>query len=97
MRGAVFADGKTPRRFQGVLLPPPTQREEIGYPVTVYDAQGIPQIYSAEEWRERHVESLCPHGHRHCFACRWRLANHKGRLPPAPHVTDAALLDAIAG
>ncbi len=96
MKGAVFADGKSPRRFDGVRLPPPTRQEEIGYPVTVYDAQGIPYIYTAEEWRARQAATLCPHGNRHCFSCRHRLPNHKGAVA-RERVSDAALLEAIAG
>lgn len=79
-----------------VRLPPPTHQEETGFPVTVYDAEGWPTIYEAAEWREQHVAALCPHGNRHCFACRHRLTNHRG-VVPVPRQTDADLLAAIAG
>ena len=97
MRGVVMQDGPAPRRFSGVRLPAATPQEEAGYPVVVLDASGVPMIYSAAEWRATHADARCPHGYRHCFACRHRLTSHTGALPAPAYQTDAALLAAIAG
>lgn len=87
-----------PRRFDGIRLPPPTPLEEGGYPVTVLDAAGhVLTHVTADAWRAVHIEALCPHGRRHCFACRHRLTNKRGALAPSRReMTDADLVDAIA-
>ena len=86
------------RRHDGIRLPAPTPLEDGGFPVTVLDAAGrVLATLSAGDWRTLHIEALCPHGRRHCFACRHRLTNKRGALSPSRReLSDHELVNAIA-
>lgn len=80
---SLLADGRRPRRYEGVRLPAPTPEEERGYPVVVYDAAGAPVAWlTPEVWRAN--EARCPHGYRHCFSCRHRLPSAPSRVRTEP-------------